>query len=607
MKYDLPANTPRSRRLGYTPVSDGLRGKLSGVLDHETILQNTNLSADAIFYALAILRRIHLWSTEKVIARDELIDELLTREQQGQSIDTIKQEMGSPGQARKIIFKTMRKRRPRWWQVMRKITLGISWVIMGVMALHLLTGIWFASVDRVNPTIDYLAKINAKAAAVPEADRAWPIYRNAILGSEIKASDIGQLASRYNGWEQLDPQKKSAAKSVVEQYAELIAKVRQGASLPGLGLVIPRRAAFTGADALVMENLSSAPLPDVTPTDALLWSDSQHPAHMFVMSSLAELVRYDMFVAADKGQMDRVLDDLRTTMGLARQTRELQVFMCQLVARSVATRGLNAISRIVETKADKFTDTQLLELRKLLADYDALTELAIKGNRYVLLDTLQRNYAPNGRIAGDGLFTKIAYGPGELHTNAFTTFLINVMCLPPMDLLLPSREDLKQKITQLQDDTASYRRLPLWEQLHTTSPYDKYQAKLDTNSYARIRNIFSFEWQLVINEHSFFSYGLLPQRDATDVAIALEQFRRAHEKYPHTLAALVPDYLSVLPVDHSTGQPLLYKLVDGKPLLYGRGLDNDDDGGVIVKSKNVSWYKVPEQGDWILYPQPADD
>ena len=95
-------------------------------------------------------------------------------------------------------------------------------------------------------------------------------------------------------------------------------------------------------------------------------------------------------------------------------------------------------------------------------------------------------------------------------------------------------------------------------------------------------------------------------RDALLVAIALESYQRAHGAYPDDLSALVPRYVPEPAVDHSTGKPLLYKVVDGQPLLYGRGLDGDDDGGVPGPRQVADghWLHVPKANDWVLYPRP---
>jgi hypothetical protein len=64
------------------------------------------------------------------------------------------------------------------------------------------------------------------------------------------------------------------------------------------------------------------------------------------------------------------------------------------------------------------------------------------------------------------------------------------------------------------------------------------------------------------------------------VAIALEQFRAAHEnRYPGALAELTPALLALLPADPFDGQSLRYKTKSSGYTLYSIGPDLKDDGG----------------------------
>ena len=89
--------------------------------------------------------------------------------------------------------------------------------------------------------------------------------------------------------------------------------------------------------------------------------------------------------------------------------------------------------------------------------------------------------------------------------------------------------------------------------------------------------------------------------EATMTAVALGYFRERNGAYPDSLGELVPRYLPEMPVDRSTGMALRYKVVDGRPMLYGLGRDGVDGGGVWM-IEPIYWPQVPETGDWVLYP-----
>jgi len=80
------------------------------------------------------------------------------------------------------------------------------------------------------------------------------------------------------------------------------------------------------------------------------------------------------------------------------------------------------------------------------------------------------------------------------------------------------------------------------------------------------------------------------------IAVALERYKAAHEKYPAVLDDLVPKYLEEIPLDPFTGRlTLVYKpeAKDGKPfVLYSLGANGIDDGGDTSKDdrkNDVVW------------------
>jgi len=74
------------------------------------------------------------------------------------------------------------------------------------------------------------------------------------------------------------------------------------------------------------------------------------------------------------------------------------------------------------------------------------------------------------------------------------------------------------------------------------------------------------------------------------IACALERYRLAHNAFPETLDALVPQYLAQVPRDIIGGQPLHYRRADdGKFLLYSVGWNETDDGGKPGSDDDWLW------------------
>ena len=98
-------------------------------------------------------------------------------------------------------------------------------------------------------------------------------------------------------------------------------------------------------------------------------------------------------------------------------------------------------------------------------------------------------------------------------------------------------------------------------------------------------------------------------RQMTVSAIALRRYQIKYNHYPTSLAALVPEFLSAIPLDPVNGGPLHYHVnTDGTFLLYSVGENGQDDGGnphlkKDPKSPSLSWLNR-DALDWV-WPQPA--
>jgi hypothetical protein len=61
--------------------------------------------------------------------------------------------------------------------------------------------------------------------------------------------------------------------------------------------------------------------------------------------------------------------------------------------------------------------------------------------------------------------------------------------------------------------------------------------------------------------------------------VAAERYRLARGTWPPALDALVPDLLAKVPADPFDGEPLRYRRLDDRIVVYSVGDDGRDDGG----------------------------
>ncbi len=86
--------------------------------------------------------------------------------------------------------------------------------------------------------------------------------------------------------------------------------------------------------------------------------------------------------------------------------------------------------------------------------------------------------------------------------------------------------------------------------------------------------------------------------DALVATIAAIRYEAEHGEYPESLSQLAgAGLLRKTPQDPYSDDVLIYKRVDGGFLLYSRGLDFDDDGGVPSR-----WGDGPDGGDQVFWP-----
>ena len=86
------------------------------------------------------------------------------------------------------------------------------------------------------------------------------------------------------------------------------------------------------------------------------------------------------------------------------------------------------------------------------------------------------------------------------------------------------------------------------------------------------------------------------------IACALERYRLANGRFPETLNALSPTYMSPIPLDLITGEPLKYRCTKEEQfILYSVGWNEKDDGGTTATTANESSEIDLSEGDWVWH------
>ncbi|HEV7222560.1 MAG TPA: hypothetical protein VGN42_07655, partial [Pirellulales bacterium] len=127
-----------------------------------------------------VLRRARLWPSERRDVARELTDHFSDGLAAGRSAEQLVVGFGNPRQAARLIRRAKLRSRPLAWRMLRHAIQGLEALTGAMLLLYA-----FLSVRYVTgrPTIShrYLADVNRQQQAIPSDDRAWPLYREALL------------------------------------------------------------------------------------------------------------------------------------------------------------------------------------------------------------------------------------------------------------------------------------------------------------------------------------------------------------------------------------------------------------------------------------------
>lgn len=607
-------------------MRDLLRGRITGRLDIPAMLDAEALPAPIASLILRTVRRTRLWRLEKVDVAKELIAHFrdgLTAHQSanaGAPAPATSQQLiadfGEERQAARLIRRAKRRNRPFVWHASRRLAQGFGAILLALVVgyAYLAARYWTGEPKIAH---DYLADLNAKALAVPRDQAAWPVYRDALLSLNVpnewwegKNTTLWRRPGEV-GW--------SDTASYLREHADEIARLRDGARRPGLGIVVgvswdasnePLFGEAPELDKLSLGGISA-------PTLAVLMP------HVQWLRRACTLLHADAFAAAEEGDAARAVADVDAMLRMARQLREHDVLIADLVGVSIVAFASGTAASLAADYSDALGERALRDMSAALARAtDADLRVRFDGERRLMLDLLQRMYTDDG--AGDGRparqYDEAMEALGDLpwHDRA-----LGAAAGPASLLTLAGRKDMLREYDRMLALTRARAATPLWM---LTDSADA-EPLGDRGLLGRTRYfLIDLIWP-AMDTAARQSQLAAQQRDGARLGIAIELFRIANGRYPAALSELQPEHIESLPLDVYDGAPIKYTLtVEGKPLLYSIGNDRADNGGRLHlttdgqpdNSSPMRWMppggrpagtdgrpaaQAPAAGsDWILYP-----
>lgn len=311
--------------------------------------------------------------------------------------------------------------------------------------------------------------------------------------------------------------------------------------------------------------------------------------HLAKLKGIAQFLRPRSLAELSLNQNEKAFDDIMLSLHLVDSLRTEPILISQLVR--IAMLELS-IQPIWEGMANhQWNDEQLVSMYDQFAKMNFLSsyKLAMRGERtfcteYAFDSLIQHGVEPD------------MWGMGKKEETSFIDQIV-----PKLVSSMPSGWFRQNEALAVQ---CLIKMGNVVDAEHHAIDFDS-MTKLDKEIIAisTRRTPYTFLCGMLLPAVSKaflrFSQGQVTA-DLARVACNLERYRLANGKYPESLDALVPKYMTKVPDDLMSGKPLHYKTKeDGTFELYSVGADRVDNGGKVgmTGKKDPRW--DPNSGDWV--------
>jgi hypothetical protein len=572
--------------------------------DLPALLARSGLPAELAALVLDTARRTRLWRSEQLDVARELIAHFRDGLDASRTPADLRAAFGTPADAARLIRRAKRRNRPLWWHLQRRALHALA----AIFAIYLGLIAWFLTGSPA-VTRDYFAELTAPIRAIPEPDRAWPIYQAALADLNPAHERLTrQFADTRADWSSLlpsDPRWPELA-AELRALAPALDRARDAARRPAMGFVPFPPPPSSG---------SAAPSAPPAPLLTLLLP------HLGEARRVARFLTADALLAADQRDGPRAAANLSATLAVGRHVAEFPCLLSGLVEFAIVSLAADRTQRIIQLAPDALTTDDLIHLAHAFASVRGGGPIRIEprelnAERAFFDDVLQRVFTDNGQ--GDGRLTPEGFrllrsaqlATAELESTPTTG---DILLTPAAAFFTMSRQDNARGYALALDSFQSWAAQPPWTR--RTFPDPERAAGISGRALAPGLSPIALLLP-AINQAATAAERTGVFRDAALTAIALELFRRREGRYPDRLDQLVPRFLPAVPIDPMDGQPLRYTLRAGQPLLYSVGHDRVDDGGKLNltgKDQPASQWRPLDQpvdparlGDWILHPIPRE-
>jgi hypothetical protein len=313
-----------------------------------------------------------------------------------------------------------------------------------VFGCFLLTyGIWVLVAMNRTATIsvDYVALLNEKAAAIPEGQRAWPLYREAAIS--IRKNPIPSEVFIEEDIEEPNWPDEAGWNHVhvwLSKHTSTLEILKNASNLKGMGYLLGGVIAEEDKELWPDEYASQQ---DIPPHDGFLVSILL--PQLSPMRNMAKLLSADAKAAAAEGDANRCVEDVIAMLSIGTHTREHSLLIIDLVSSSVYNHMFSTLHLILDKEPDLFSDEQLEQLETDLSLIRNHIAIRFGGERMFVLDMLQRIYTDDGN--GDGKIIpldgrKVFMQLESVSVDSKSSSLLPYFLAPIADIYFASRKEM---------------------------------------------------------------------------------------------------------------------------------------------------------------------
>ncbi len=568
------------RLVAGTPMRDLARGRITGRLDVDYLTGAAGLPDQIREVVRRTVKRTRLLRLERSDVARELISHFREGLDSGADASALVSSFGDTGVAARLIRRAKKRDRslPLKATFLTIKSIGVFLVVLiltyGVLAIR-----YFGA--KPGPTVDFLPRFNAAALAIPEDQRAWPVYREALIEHQPRQFQTKNKINLiiYPGWRGWD-----RAVEYVRSEAPFLDEVRRGAFMRGMGYLVGPT--FTPEDRRLWPEIEPQPISDGLLAGSLIEVLLPHLGDVRVMS---QMLSFDARLAVTEGDRERAAINLLAMIRLAEQTREQPLLINDLFALRIASVASDQIVRAIDDAPALFTDDQLKYLAHALAGFpsDGQPLVRFDGERMFFEDTVQRLYSLDSDGNGvmvSGAFEELMNLEGRVPD---TTGVANTLVGPVAAAVMADRKTALAFYHSAVDEVVAWSDQPTWARGTYIDPVES----LD-NPLSRARHMLASLIMPALTNAVRQGEQAEFARDTALVVIAATLHERREGRLPSSLDELVPDLLPRVPLDMFSGEPIRYRVEGDSFVLYSVGNDYLDDGGELDddnRSQTFRW------------------